>query len=98
MSDIKGAREVLEACLKSDDIIWIKKAINGALSLMTREKPKFRAPRQNKPLTPEQILEARRLRKLGYSYAKIAKLINTDNIGRVSEVVADIKVMAEDEV
>lgn len=58
-----------------------------ALTLLDREKPKFRAAKKYPRLTEPQKREARFLREdYGLSLNEIAQKLNT-NIGRVSEAV-----------
>lgn len=84
MSNIPEARRILEAAMGGEvDPLW---AIESALSLMTRESPKFVAPRRVQPLTEAKVQTAKTLRSNGMALNDIAVRLGT-NIGRVSEAV-----------
>jgi len=89
MSNIPKARELLRTLLDEYKLpLEAHRLVVRALREMNRRKAAFRAPRENKRLTPAERRKAKRLREMGFSLAKIAKRIGTDNLGRVSEAVS----------
>ena len=86
MSDIPRARSRLQDALNSKTLSDCKLHVYAALTLMTREKPKFRAPRAIPPLTPYQRAMAQMLRRRRIPINEIARKLGT-NIGRVSEAI-----------
>lgn len=84
MSNIPQARKELEQVLTMIDVMHA--TIEGALKMLDRRKPGFRAERSTPALSPIQKQRCRDLRKKGYSVLKIAQILKT-NHGRVSEAI-----------
>jgi hypothetical protein len=84
MSNIPRAREVLEEAMrgKLDPIV----AIESALSMMTRRKPDFVAPRRLGAMNAFHVEHAKTMRRAGMAINDIARNLGT-NIGRVSEAI-----------
>jgi DNA invertase Pin-like site-specific DNA recombinase len=82
MSNIPEARKLLEQALRGEEDTVT--AIQSALLLLDRRRPTFVSPREIRPLTEEQKVEARRLRATGMPVNTIARKLGT-NHGRISE-------------
>jgi hypothetical protein len=85
MSDIPQARKELHQVLTAIDVA--RTTIIGALRMLDRRKPDFRAHRETPTLTAAQKRRCQELRKKGYSILRIARIMKT-NHGRVSEAVS----------
>ena len=92
MSDIPRARAMLQKAAKVEPGPTAEKMlryiIREALKHLDREPPEFRAPKKRPPLTIEQVMRAKELRREGLALHEIVRRLggNTD-IGRVSEAV-----------
>lgn len=87
-SNIPRARSILGLILASCDIDKeTRKAVQLALSLMTRASPVRRSPiKQRRPITEAQKREVRSLKHSDLSQHQIASKTGLANSGRVSEI------------
>jgi hypothetical protein len=86
-SNIPEARRILtEALENAENMRDLRDAVDDALRLMTRKKPKYVAPRHYAPPTEEQKAQALALRETGWSQQHIANFLKLGSGGRVSEI------------
>ena len=86
MSDIPGARELLNEIEHMNDLLQIRRQVRKAIGLMTREHRIRRAPSKPTIITPATRKYIFKLARTDHTIHEIANLTGIRNNGRISEV------------